>query len=362
MDEHVKRLSILIHKRFNKKILLKTYSITSSVSENINIEYLANRIRQRSYKAFLIFNTIELTPAKLSLIFVLVNINGKINIPTRKIALGFVTNINIYKEVVPYHIYNLLEIIHYNAQLYLKSDMGDVYRQRAVSLSDDVLSFYIGMYDIYMTLRLVKKIPNIIKEEISVQKTIPEHHIKILKQIFFLERCDFLENLFYNFKEIKKMTKMTYTYVLHETVKSTFNRKIDELEIILTEKGFLLYYNIPEKEYILKLSKIFKFFFKIKKLEYLCRKLGFYKLIRFINKFYFYACEIVINKKDIFKDIDSIITEIYLEESIFYNFIKEMDTKLMNCMINKRKIDDEFIKKNMNELLVKTENDIFQYN
>ncbi|KAK6090067.1 hypothetical protein P3W45_000955 [Vairimorpha bombi] len=416
MHKLIKHLATLIHKKKNKNpsslFLSSLAYIPSENSGHLNIEHLVTTIRARSYKGYLIFSSLDLSPLNISLLYVLTHITRPLlNIPLKKIALGFTNNINIYKDMVDIHIYNILEIIHNNTLLYLNNKQNNYninkeYEKRVIEQNDDVLDFYIGMYDIYIRMKYpeegdkypeegdkyikegdkyikegdkyIKEGDKYIKEDIRLEI---QKYLELFKKIFLTERSDFLENLFYNFKEIKKMSKMSYIYILQETIRTTFNYKID-LEIILNDSSsnnFNLFINVPRhleniltREYIFKLSKIFKFMYKMKKVEYLCRRKKNILFSRLISKMYFYICEEVFNsyileingdqeyiKRVLDDNIEDIISRIYLNDNMFYKIIKELENTLVRSLVEGIKFSDDYVRDLLEEMYKKTENEIF---
>lgn len=441
MKELLNNLVISIYKKQNKKpstLFLNTLASYNKISPapEINIDYMATKIKNQSYKAYLIFSQLKLTTQIICLIYVLINVKKtKIEIPVKKIALGFVHNILIYKDKIDTHLYNILIEIHSNSLVYLKlkNDRIELYKEYeeiVINGGDDLLEFYINMYKIYVKINsyreekvIVKHEKNkdvlieilkhqgIIKTDLNDYKKNYDYYVlnklfyteyfkksnivkylEIFKKVFLIGRSDFLENLFYNFKQIKKMSQMSYSFTLQETIKCTFYNSIDNFEIILNEKNpynFNLIFNVEypmslliDKEYIYKLSKIFKFMFRCKKIEYLIRKNRNPKYETFIKKIYFYICEDVIEKLFVIDDIlqaakncedllgifkiylheniNKILSNIYLEDDTFYKFIKEFENIFYNNLVNNTTIDEKFLIENINKMYNRTGNKIFK--
>ncbi|EQB61780.1 hypothetical protein NAPIS_ORF00629 [Vairimorpha apis BRL 01] len=176
MKELLNNLVISIYKKQNKKpstLFLNTLASYNKISPvpEINIDYMATKIKNQSYKAYLIFSQLKLTTQIICLIYVLINVKKtKIEIPVKKIALGFVHNILIYKDKIDTHLYNILIEIHSNSLVYLKlkNDRIELYKEYeeiVINGGDDLLEFYINMYKIYVKINSYREEKVIVKHE-----------------------------------------------------------------------------------------------------------------------------------------------------------------------------------------------------
>ncbi len=115
--------------------------------------------------------------------------------------------------------------------------------------------------------------------------------LEFINSVFFFKRSDFIEKFFDLLKKSRKFTKNNFLLILEDSLEESFpghffNKNID---IFIREEGdapglletFSLYCNLPypisvllEEPFVLKLVYIFKFLWKLKKIDYLSRRVG----------------------------------------------------------------------------------------
>ncbi|KAF9760771.1 Gamma-tubulin complex component 3 [Nosema granulosis] len=212
-------------------------------------------------------------------------------------------------------------------------------------------------------------------------------YIEGLRNVFLCGRADFLETIFHKLKEIKKLTKRSYGYVLDTALQDTVGYKNEfysTVDVYLLENSsnfdnFTLFSNVPHplsivigKETVFDLSKIFKFLWTIKRVEHLLRrargvssgpeKIKIISYINLLNRFYFFLFEEVIspslasvvrtNRKRIAElqsnlkvAVRNILKKMYVdyENKLFYRFIKQLEEKLIDRVSKNTPFDDNEI-------------------
>lgn len=131
-------------------------------------------------------------------------------------------------------------------------------------------------------------------------------HLNFCKESFFLGRNDFIEHLFYYMKEISKSNfgKRSYSYILDTAIQSSFGKNnifSHNLDMcVLKDDDFSLFYKLSfpiniiiEKDIIMIFLSIFKFLWKVKRVEHFLRRLKDFKNIsenniNVLNKWYLF--------------------------------------------------------------------------
>lgn len=140
------------------------------------------------------------------------------------------------------------------------------------------------------------------------------------KNTFFFARNDFIENLFFYMKDMYKSAfcKRSYSFILDNALQASFgelNHFSSSLDMcVLKQDDFSIFYRLEfpinvviEKDVILIFSSIFKYFWKIKKIERFLEKLKIKKNMTLMNT-------ILINKWYIF-----------IQKLLFYSFFEVIE-------------------------------------
>lgn len=111
-------------------------------------------------------------------------------------------------------------------------------------------------------------------------------HLKFCKQSFFFGRNDFIEHLFFHMKEVtkSKLSRRSYSFILDTAIQSSFGKDNPfsaALDMcILKDDDFSLFYRLSfpvnviiEKDVIMIFLSIFKFLWKVKRIEHFLRRL-----------------------------------------------------------------------------------------
>lgn len=135
-------------------------------------------------------------------------------------------------------------------------------------------------------------------------------YVIFCKETFFFGRNDFIEHLLFYMKDISKnnQCKRSYTFILDSAIQASF-KKMDQITsaldmCVLKDDDFSLFYHLEfpvnvviEKDVILIFLSIFKYLWRVKKIEHFLRKLkdqANYSIqnIVTINKWYFFIQKI----------------------------------------------------------------------
>lgn len=125
--------------------------------------------------------------------------------------------------------------------------------------------------------------------------------LKYIHSTFLFGRIDFIETLFTSFKESRKSSKKNISNILENCLNlafpnSAFNSLMDIYISQEEREGFSLYIKLAypvslliEEDFVVKLVYIFKFLWKLKKIDHLSRRIGSLKYILLSQKLMFYA-------------------------------------------------------------------------
>lgn len=234
------------------------------------------------------------------------------------------------------------------------------------------------------------------------------NYLQFCKDTFFFARNDFIENLIYYMKDITRDTtyKQSYSLVLDSAITSSFKRndKITQtLDLcVLKNDDFSLFchFDFPvdiviEKDTIMVFLSIFKYFWRIKRLEHFLRKLKedqitlanaviinkWYFLLQKLQFYFFYEVverhyaslqEILDNnlflvdelRKGIKRFLKNVINGIFQEngngKEQMDTFISGLEQECLGFVKHKNMFDDQHIKTNFKEIISligdKTEN------
>ncbi|KRH92147.1 Spc97/Spc98-like spindle pole body protein, partial [Pseudoloma neurophilia] len=149
----------------------------------------------------------------------------------------------------------------------------------------------------------LKLIDSFVKEVFLKGCHIAEH-LKFCKESFFFGRNDFIEHLFFYMKEISKSNfgKRSYSFILDTAIQTSFGKNnpfSQYLDMcVLKDDDFSIFYKLSfpiniiiEKDIILIFLSIFKYLWKVKRVEHFLRRLKELKNIDqkniiIINKWY----------------------------------------------------------------------------
>lgn len=111
-------------------------------------------------------------------------------------------------------------------------------------------------------------------------------HLSFCKESFFFGRNDFIEHLLFHMKEISKSSfgKRTYSFILDTAIESSFGKNnpfSSALDMcVLKDDDFSLFYRLSfpvnviiEKDVIMIFLSIFKYLWKVKRVEHFIRRL-----------------------------------------------------------------------------------------
>lgn len=161
--------------------------------------------------------------------------------------------------------------------------------------------------------------------------------LRFIHSTFLLGRSDFIEKLFNALKESRKTGRKSICNILENVLNSTFQKSsfnsLMDIYIIqdapledITDDGedqemesFSLYIKLDhpislliEEEFVIKLVSIFKFLWKLKKIDHLSRRVGELKYFNFIQKLQFYAFnEVISNSIFEFPDYETFCFDIF---------------------------------------------------
>ncbi|ORD98041.1 hypothetical protein HERIO_143 [Hepatospora eriocheir] len=234
-------------------------------------------------------------------------------------------------------------------------------------------NFNIKLNDTSASLILVKALKHVNEQlyrEFIVRHKIYELY-DFIKSIFLFRRVDFIEFIFEGFKRNRNLSKKNCLGIIEEGLYDTFfNGNTDypenfinfidliiddvtpsELNVYLEEPFSLICkLNYPitlifNESFISKLVSIFKFLWKIKKIEALTLRLGTHKYMLFIYKiqnYIFYECikdslfewensELVLNQltEQINSDLSSLIKNLYFQNGFFERIFYEIEYALI---------------------------------
>lgn len=183
--------------------------------------------------------------------------------------------------------------------------------------------------------------------------------LKFIHSTFLFGRSDFIEKLFISLKESRKTGRKNISNILENSLNSSFpgspfNSLVDiyitpedsEDERSKTADSFSLYIKLDypisfliEEECIIKLVYIFKFLWKLKKIDHLSRKLHDLKYYNFIQKFQFYVFNEVIG--GFYFEIPE--NDTFCFEILKSNINKKLDEIMKKLFINTRTKTTEFM-------------------
>lgn len=226
-------------------------------------------------------------------------------------------------------------------------------------------------------------------------------YLQFCKDTFFFARNDFIEHLLFHMKGINKsnLCRRSYSFVLDSAIMSSFkqiNKITSTLDMcVLKDEDFSLFchFDFPvnvviEKDVVMIFLSIFKYLWKIKRVEHFLRKLKekesgeltntvrlnkwyvliqkifFYFLYEIIEKNYVELLSIVDNKifvvdelrKGVKKFLRNVINGIFQENGSGKEqmdiFINVLEQECLNYKKYGRVFDDSHIKKNLEDLMV----------
>lgn len=209
----------------------------------------------------------------------------------------------------------------------------------------------------------------------NINRMIYEHFIKkyqiiellkYLNDTFLFGRGDFIENLFVSLKESRKFSRKNIISILEQSLQSSFpgnpfNCLMDiyiGMEDIGSshgfvdqggncgDRGFSLYckLNFPtsmllEEDLMIKLSYIFRFLWKLKKIDHLSRRIGVTKYVNFIQRLMYYVLNEVIGELSAFEwDCDAFACDLLKKE-----INKKIDIIMKNLFINTKEKKMEYL-------------------
>lgn len=148
------------------------------------------------------------------------------------------------------------------------------------------------------------------------------NHLIFCKETFFFARSDFIEHLFFHMKDISKsnLGRRSFSFILETAIQSSFGKNHDlssYLDMcVIKNDDFSLFYRLDfpinviiEKDVIMIFLSIFKYLWKIKKIEHFIRRLKerknldkknlitLNKWFLFLQKIFFYFTYEVIEKE-----------------------------------------------------------------
>lgn len=278
------------------------------------------------------------------------------------------------------------------------------YKEDLMILHDVISTIDILSKRLNGDISLILKLTDKIVEEAFIKNYCLLGCLDGLKNIFLCGRADFLETLFHQLKELKKLTKRSYGYVLDTSLQDTVGYKNEfysSIDVYLQESSsnfdnFTLFSNIPyplsiviSKEIIFNLSKIFKFLWIIKRVEHLLRRaskmsLGAEKIriicyVQLLNRYYFFLFEeliepsfakVVKTKSKRISEIQNnlqsavlnILKKMYVdyETKLFYKFIRKLEEQLINRITKDTPFDDTEIKQILSDTKYDTPNEFIE--
>ncbi len=193
--------------------------------------------------------------------------------------------------------------------------------------------------------------------------------LEFIHSTFLFGRVDFIENLFNSLKESQKAGKKNILNILENSLNFSFkNGQFNNLmDIYITnsnannsngseDSGFSLYIKLDypvslliEEDFVVKLVYIFKFLWKIKKIDHLSRRVGNLKLILFSQKLMFYAFNEVIGQFKL-KEFDS---DAFLFDDFKRNLNGWIDSIMSGLFINTKGKKIEHLLFNLEKYLIK---------
>lgn len=233
---------------------------------------------------------------------------------------------------------------------------------------------------------LIQKMNKKIKNEILIKYKVFEY-LKFTKDIFLGNRTDFMETLIISISDLHKgsfFNKRSISYVLDAVLVSTFgeNEFIKQIDMCILDDyndyiSLFCHLEFPmnlfiTKESMMKLVSIFKFLWRIKRIEFLLTKNIKNKNIRkyrnIILKLNFYFCEEVIQnlwkfeylnidqfRKEIGQNLDKILNKMF---QIQNKGKENMDTflNILEKYTNSENVSIEYLNQKFKDLIVNNEN------
>lgn len=194
--------------------------------------------------------------------------------------------------------------------------------------------------------------------------------LKYIHSTFMFGRIDFIENFFSSLKESRKSGKKNILNILENCLNaafpsSPFNSLMDiyilseEKTVDFQPEGFSLYIKLSypfslliEEDFAIKLVYVFKFLWKLKKIDHLARRTGKLKYILLSQKLMFYAFQEVIGA---YKPSE-LNEDSFLFDEFKKNLSRRMDQIMKGLFINTKGKKIEHLLFNLEKALLATGN------